>query len=125
MRQSTSIMRGEERPDKTIDTQHFEHPFHLEAPEIQKLYHLRNYDLDLLKAVAPDFLRAMEGEFWKFRRAVDFHEGGRIQGAYWKAKYLLWCSAIEAIYTSHDKDHQGSLVATERIKWFLGEKTSI
>jgi hypothetical protein len=29
------------------------------------------------------------------------------------------------LYTSHSFDHQGKLVATERIKWFLGPKTSI
>src|SRR5262249_22955041 len=43
----------------------------------------------------------------------------------WKARYLLWCSAIESIYTSHGGEHQGSLVAKSRIKWFLGEDTSI
>jgi hypothetical protein len=38
---------------------------------------------------------------------------------------LLWASAIEAIFTSHGNEHKGSRVAKERIKWFLGQDTSI
>jgi hypothetical protein len=126
MRQKASFMRGKLLADGTIDVGHFEHPPHLlDVPEVQKLFHLRNADLDLLKLIAPDFLHAMEGEFWKFRMAVEFYDGGHFQASYWKARYLLWCSAVEAIFTSDDWEHQGSLVAAERIKWFLGEKTPL
>jgi hypothetical protein len=126
MRQNASLMRGKLLANGTMDVGHFEHPPHLlDVPEVEKLFHLRNSDLDLLKVVVPDFLHAMRGEFWKFRMAVEFHEGGHFQAGYWKARYLLWCSALEAIYTSDDWEHQGSLVATERIKWFLGEKTPL
>ncbi len=34
-------------------------------------------------------------------------------------------SAIEALYTSKSPEHKGSLVAKERIKWFLGPNTAI
>ena len=37
----------------------------------------------------------------------------------------VWCSAIEALYTSQSADHRGSLVAQERIKWFLGANSPI
>jgi hypothetical protein len=125
MRQRTGLMRGVLRDGK-IDVRHFEHPRTiLEVPEVQKLFHLRNADLDSLKAIAPGFLRAMAGEFWKFRMAVDFHEAGHFQDWYWKARYSLWCSAVEALFTSQAREHQGSLVAEERIKWFLGAGTSI
>jgi hypothetical protein len=70
-------------------------------------------------------LRGKRGEFWTFCVAVQFHELGHFQALDWKARYLLWRSAIESIYTSHDWEHQGSLVATSRIKWLLGENTSI
>jgi hypothetical protein len=126
MRQCTSLMRGELRENGTLDVQHLEHPVDLmEVPEVQKLFHLRNRDVDLLRAVAKDFLRAMRGEFWKFRMAVDFHQAGHFQDRYWKARYLLWCSAVEAIFTSDHPEHRGSLVAKERIKWFLGTTTSM
>ena len=126
MRQRASLMRGKLRENGTIDMQHFEHPVDLlEVPEVQKLFHLRNSDAELLRAVANEFLRAMRGEFWKFRMAVEFHEAGHFQDWYWKARYLLWCSAVEAIFTSRDWEHRGSLVAKERVKWFLGANTSI
>ena len=57
--------------------------------------------------------------------AVQFHELGHFQPLDWKARYLLWCSAIESLYTSKNREHKGSLVATSRIKWFLGENTNI
>lgn len=126
MRQRASYLRGELSDNGTIDVRHFEHPVNLiEVPEVQKLFHLKNTDLDVFRAIAGDFLRAVEGNFWKFRMAVEFHDRGHFEDAYWKARYLLWCSAIEAIYTSHDWEHQGSRVAKERIKWFLIENTLI
>jgi hypothetical protein len=126
MRQRTSLIRGELLQNGTIDVRHFDHPRELlEVPEVQKLFHLRNVDLDSLRSVASEFLRGMEGEFWKFRMAVDFHEAGHFQDWYWKARYSLWCSALEALFTSQAPEHRGSLVAEERIKWFLGAGTSI
>ena len=126
MRQRTGLMRGVLLQNGAIDVQHFEHPRSiLEVPEVQKLFHLRNSDLESLRAISGEFLRAMAGEFWKFRMAVDFHEAGHLQDWYWKARYSLWCSAVEAVFTSQAPEHRGSLVAEERIKWFLGGGTSI
>jgi hypothetical protein len=126
MRQNVLLMRGSIR-NGMFDVNHFELPApHLvEVPEVQKLFKLRNRDADDLRAYAPEFLRGMRGEFWKFRMAVQFHELGHFQALDWKARFLLWCSAIESIYTSHNREHQGSLVAVSRIKWFIGENSSI
>jgi hypothetical protein len=128
MRQHALLMRGNIREeDGSFDVMGFDVPtLHIqEVPELQTLFSLRNRDADDLRRYAPEFLRGMQGQFWKFRMAVQFHELGHFQPLDWKARYLLWCSAIESIYTSHDWEHQGSLVAISRIKWFLGEETSI
>lgn len=127
MRQRALLMRGGVREDGTFDVTSFDVPtLHLlEVPEVQKLFALRDRDADDLRRYAPDFLRAMRGEFWKFRMAVQFHELGHFQPLDFKARYLLWCSAIESIFTSHNWEHQGTLVATTRINWFLGENSSI
>ena len=127
MRERALVMRGTIRDDGTFDVTGFDIPnLHLlEVPEVQKLFALRNQDADNLRQFLPAFVRAMRGEFWKFRMAVQFHELGHFQPLDYKARYLLWCSAIESVYTSHTWEHQGTLVATSRIKWFLGEKTSI
>jgi hypothetical protein len=113
--------------DGSFDVKGFDiPPLHLiEVPDVQKHFNLRNQDADDLRTYAPQFLHAMRGEFWKFRMAVQFYELGHFQALDWKARYLLWCSAIESIYTSHSWEHQGSLVATSRIKWFLGASTHI
>jgi len=71
------------------------------------------------------FYTQCRASFGSFEWRSSFYELG-----YWahrspKARYLLWASAIEAIYTSHGSEHKGSVVAKERIKWFLGENTSI
>ena len=130
MRQHAMMMWGTVRDeDGSFDVTGFDVPnlwIH-EVPEVQKLWTLRNRDCEELRRVAPEFLRAMRGEFWKFRMAVQFHELGFFQShpEEWKARLLLWASAIESIYTSNNRNHQGTAVATERIKWLLGENTSI
>jgi hypothetical protein len=125
-RQIISLIRGSLTNDGKFDVQQFEHPLDLlEIPEVQKLFHIRAADLDVLKAILPTFLLAMAGEYRKFRMAVDFHEAGYFQDWYWKARFTLWCSAIESLYTSNKREHRGSLVAKERIKWFLGGGTNI
>lgn len=100
-------------------------PSFVDLPDVQKLFTLRNQDAESLRAYAPGFQRAMRGEFWKFRMGVQFHELGHFQTLDWRARFLLWCSAIESIYTSHHRNHKGSLVAKARIRWFIGEDTSI
>jgi hypothetical protein len=85
---------------------------------------LRDKDLHVLKLLAPIFIDARQGNAVKFNSSVFYHAMGRLQ-SYGNARYLLWCSAIEALFTSHNFDHQGKLVATERIKWFLGSNTSV
>jgi len=67
----------------------------------------------------------MRGDFWKFRMATQFYELGHFQPLQPKARYILWCCAMESLFTSSALEHQGSLVAKERIKWFLGEHSSI
>lgn len=127
MRQFALSISGTVREDGSFDVRSFDTPTELmETPENQKLFHLRNRDADDLRKYASLFLQAMNNGIWKFKMAAQFHELGHFQDAEdWKARYLLWSSAIESIYTSHNPDHKGSNVARERIKWFLGENTSI
>lgn len=125
-RQRTEAMHGKVREDATLDIFGFDHPLDLmETPQNQKLFHIRNKDADNLIEYAPKFLQVMRGNFWKFRMATQFHQLGHFQHWDFKARYLLWASAIESLYTSNSNEHRGSLVAKERIKWFLGESNSI
>jgi hypothetical protein len=128
MRQSALMIHGKVRDeDGSFDVGGFDvPPSHLiEVPEVQKLFKLRNQDADDLQILARQFLKGMRGAVWKFRMAVQFHELGHFQVIDWKARFLQWCSAIESIYTTHHPEHQGKLLATSRIKWFLGQNTNI
>jgi hypothetical protein len=126
MRQAALTMSGSLLPDGTVKIRTFDHPVHLmDVPRLQKGFSLRNRDITDLQKLINEFLRGMSGEFWKFRMSVAFHDGGHFAVSYWKSRFMLWCSAVEALFTSQNRDHQGSLVATERIKWFLGANTQI
>jgi hypothetical protein len=126
MRQFASRMVGNLRPDGTIEIQTFEHPMKLmDVPQVQRSFALRNRDVVDLQSVVNEFQRGMLGQFWKFKMSVSFHDSGHFAVSFWKSRFMLWCSAVEALFTSQNRNHQGSLVATERIEWFLGANTSI
>lgn len=95
----------------------------VKVPGVQRLFTLRNSDADLFCELAPKFLHVSRGGFEKFHMAVDFYLHGYFQSDHWKPRFLLWCSAIESIYTSSNRDHQGANVAKQRIRWFLGDNT--
>lgn len=126
MRQSFERMHGNVTPDGRLDVMGFDSPIQLmEVPASHKTFTLRDEDAQELRATAQKFLDAVTGQFWKFRMAMQFHDLGYYQHFHLKNRFLLWASAIEALFTSHNPNHQGSRVAKERIKWFLGEDTSI
>ncbi len=126
-------MRGSIQPDGFFRIESFDNPpDEVYLPAVQKLFAVRNRDLKRLQDVAGEFLRAMTGQFWKFRVPLVAYEAGHYAHHYWKGRLILWCSALDAIYTSQpefDKpnpmEHSGSLVAKARIRWFLGANTSI
>jgi len=126
MRQPAGLMQGTVLDDGSFDITHAEHPYDFDVPTNQKLFTLRQHDAEKLRLLAPIFLKAMAPPIGKFQMAMQFHDAGHLlaQG-FWKAKYLVWCSAIEALFTSQQHQHKGGLVAKSRIKWFLGEQTKI
>lgn len=126
MRQKAVAVQGRIAADGKFDVQHFGHPRDLmDVPYVQKLFALRNGDLDLLCAVVQPFLKAMYGEYWKIRLAVQYHDGGHWQDTFWKPRFSLWVSGIESLFATDDTDHSGRLVVSERVKHFLGADTNI
>jgi hypothetical protein len=87
----------------------------------------RTVDAEKLKIYLPLFLEAMKGEYWKFRMAAQMHESGCFQNNDWRAKFFLWTTAVESLFTTQSArgENSGSLVATERIKFFLGPESPI
>jgi hypothetical protein len=100
-----------------------------DAPQNQRLFSVRTKDIQDLVFYAPLFRNGMQGQFWKFRMAAHMHEAGHFQNTDWKARFFLWTSALESLFTSKPplnwREHSGSVVASERIKFFLGPTTPI
>jgi len=102
-------------------------------PHNQRLFALRNQDVQMLRSHVSTFRRALAEPFWKFRMAVQMYNTGYFQSnagyiqTEWKIRFFLWSSALEALFTTQNQNrqHSGSLVAKERIKKMLGANTSV
>jgi hypothetical protein len=91
----------------------------LDVPEALKLFALRNKDLEMLRNLIDPFLRAMHGEYWPFRMALQYYYMG-YEVNDWKGRYLYWgSSALHALYSPNSDKLVG------RVREFLGEKTPI
>jgi hypothetical protein len=128
--QRTQMYSGAITQDGKFSTKVLNHPLTFVAsPENQSLFTISTQDIRDLLIYAPLFRAAMHGPYWKFRMAVQMHEAGHFQNTDWKARYFLWTSALESLFTSNPtigrKQHSGSLVASERIMDHLGRNTSI
>jgi len=128
--QHAQMCWGRVRPDGTFWGIGFSHPLEFtDAPQNQRLFSVRTRDIKDLAFYAPQFRIAMQGEYWKFRMAAHMHEAGHFQNTDWKARFFLWTSALEALYTSKPAsdwwEHSGSVVACARIKFFLEPGTLI
>ncbi len=98
-----------------------------DVPQNQRLFSIRTEDIKSLRFYAPLFLSAMHQSFWKFRMAVQLFEAGHWQSTDKKIQFFLWVSALEALFTTQNRDgqHSGKLVAGERIKALIGGNTPI
>jgi hypothetical protein len=80
-----------------------------EVPEIQKLFTIRKKDIDLLSSVLPEFIqlyqkddqRRVKDEYEPLRMAAQLYEQAYAL-SYWKARHILWWSAIEALYGNNE-----------------------
>jgi hypothetical protein len=106
--------------DGTADQRQVTYPDSaLDVPEALKLFAFRNKDLEDLKGLVNNFLKAMRGEYWPFRMATQYYYMG-YEVNDWKGRYLYWgSSALHALYSSSNEK------IVRRIKWFLGENTLI
>jgi hypothetical protein len=96
-------------------------------PISHRQFALHTIHAEALRDFGPMYMQAMAGEFWKFRMAAQMHEAGYFQHEDWKVRFFLWTSALEALFTTQNRNrqHSGSAVAKQRIKFLLGAKTLI
>jgi len=93
-----------------------------DVPEIQKIFGVREKDIHLLISILPEFMRLYQTDddgkmsnYEPLRMAVQLYGEGYAL-SYWKARHILWWSAIEALYGSNE------VAAMARIYAFFGNK---
>ena len=120
-------IRGVIKADGTLDPQGFSAREDLaDVPEIQKLFAVREEDIRLLIAVLPEFIQLYQkdengkltDDYEPLRMAVQLYGEGYAL-SYWKARHILWWSAIEALYGNSED------AAMARIYAFFGNKTLV
>jgi len=120
-------VRGVIKPDGTFDPQGFSAREDLaDVPEIQKLFAVREEDIQLLIAVLPEFRQLYQkdqngkllDDYEPLRMAIQLHGEGYAL-SYWKARHILWWSAIEALYGNSED------AAIARIYAFFGNKNLV
>ena len=124
MREHLGLFHGRLRKDGSIAIESFSSPYSVDnVPELEKLFALRTEDARKLQEIAPYFLEVQRRKWWKIIMAVEFYQAGFFQTNYWKARYSLRCSSIEAIFGSSAL--RKSRVTKDRIMKFLGPDTCI
>lgn len=105
-RSRASNIVGVIKPDGMLDPHQFGTTHDpAEVPEIQKFFTIRTQDIDLLRTILPEFIQLYEkddqgrvkDQYEPLRMAVHLY-GEAYALHYWKARHILWWSAIEAIY---------------------------
>lgn len=118
-RTEATLIRGRVRPDGKFEPQSYRMPtIWSDVPMNQRLFDIRRQDAELLRNIGSKFHSGMASENWKYRMAVEFHEAAHVQSRYWKARFILLMSAVEAIFTTKKK--RGSAIARKRINFLLG-----
>jgi len=97
-----------------------------DVPEIQKLFMVSKKDMNILSLILPEFVMLYQkdsqgrvrDEYEPLRMAVQLYEQAYAI-SYWKARHILWWSAIEALYGSNED------AAMARIYALFGEKNLV
>ena len=126
-RNSAMNIRGVIKADGTFEPSGFNLTHEpAEVPEIQKLFTIRKKDIDVLSSVLPEFVELyqkdeqgrLKDEYEPLRMAVQLYDQAYAL-LYWKARHILWWSAIEALYGNNED------AAIARIYALFGNKNLV
>jgi|HubBroStandDraft_2_1064218.scaffolds.fasta_scaffold03399_7 hypothetical protein len=114
---------GSVKADGMLYPQGFEAHEPAEVPEVQKLFTIRNRDIESLRTILPEFLQlypkdadgTLKDEYEPLRMAVQLYEQAYAIH-YWKARHILWWAAIESLYGNAED------AAMARVFAFFGNK---
>jgi hypothetical protein len=117
------VITGNITESGKFDPHGFELVEFVEVPMIQRLFSIRTQDVRLLQQILPRFMELYTKDL--SGRIIDDYEQMRMavqlymqayENSYWKAKHILWWSAIEALYGNAED----SIMA--RVYSFFGNK---
>ena len=105
------------KADGTVDQRQATFPDNaLDVPEALKLFAFRNKDLEELRSLIGIFLKAMHGDYWAVRMAMQYYYMG-YEVNDWKGRFLYWgSSALHALYSPNSEK------LVRRVKAFLGAR---
>lgn len=110
-RSHAASVSGVIKADGTLDATGFFQQDPAEVPRVQTLFTIRPEDIELLRSVLPQFLKIYQkgsngrltGDYEPIRMAVQLYEQAyAIPIGHWKARHILWWSAIEALYGNNE-----------------------
>jgi hypothetical protein len=120
-------IRGVIKSDGSFDPQGFSaREGFADVPEIQKIFVVREEDVKLLISVLPEFMQLyqkdkkgkLRDDYEPIRMAAQLY-GEAYSLSYWKARHILWWSAIEALYGNSED------AAMARIYALFGKKNLV
>ena len=125
-RSRTGIVTGTIANEGKLNAQSFNLHEPVEVPEVQKLFAVRPRDVDLLRAILPEFIQLyrtdesgkLGDEYEPLRMAIQLYGQAYTIDA-WKPRHILWWSAIEALFGS------SQVAATARIFGLFGNKNLV
>ena len=117
------IIHGLVKENETLAPHGFGLGEFVEVPLIQRLFSIRTQDVHLLQQILPRFIDLyrkddsgrIREDYEPVRMAVQLYQQA-YANSYWKARHILWWSAIEALYGNAED----SVMA--RVYAFFGDK---
>jgi hypothetical protein len=99
-RNHAGIVQGVVLEDGTFEASRFGVAEPVEVPHVQKHFYFREQDVAILRAIAPEFLKATEDSdgYDPLKMALQFFEQGHLHHGWWKVRHFLWWSALEALF---------------------------
>ena len=122
-RSRSGAVTGRLKANGKFEPQSFKTTHFVEVPEVQKLFTVRNQDINLLHSMLPEFTQLYEkdaagrliDEYEPIRMAVQLYSQA-YEVPHWKARHILWWAAIESLYGNNED----AVIA--RIYAFFGNK---
>jgi hypothetical protein len=99
-RNHAGIVQGVVLEDGTFEASRFGVAEPVEVPHVQRHFYFREQDVATLRAIAPEFLKAIEDSdgYDPLKMALQFFEQGHLHHGWWKVRHFLWWSALEALF---------------------------